>query len=197
MGNHGYFTEDSSPSPQSLYARSKLAAEQALQEVAKATGLKTVIIRPPLVYGPGNPGNFLRLLHWINKGLPMPFASINNQRSFIGLDNLVDFLVICLTHWRAANEVFLVADDEVISTPELIKRLACSMGIQARLLPCPVTLLRLGARLIGQSGVIARLTDSFVLNSNKVQRLLGWTAKTSLSQGLKQTAQWYKQAYGL
>ncbi|MCP9451736.1 MAG: NAD-dependent epimerase/dehydratase family protein [Nitrospira sp.] len=195
MGNQGVFTEESPPCPQSLYARSKLAGEQALQEVAKATGLEIVIVRPPLVYGPGNPGNFLRLLHWVNKGLPTPFASINNQRSFIGLDNLVDFLAISLTHPRAANEVFLVADDEAISTPELIKRLACSLGVQARLLPCPVTLLRLGASLLGQSSVMARLTDSFVLNSNKAQRLLGWAAKTSLTQGLKQTAQWYKQTY--
>lgn len=195
MGNHGCFTEESSPSPQSLYARSKLEGEQALQEVAKTTGLEIVLVRPPLVYGPGNPGNFLRLLHWINKGLPMPFASIDNQRSFIGIDNFVDFLTICLIHPRAANEVFFVADGEVISTPELIECLACFLGRQAKLLPFPVTLLRLGANLIGQGSAIARLTDSFVITSSKAMRMLNWRAKISLFQGLQQTAQWYKQIY--
>lgn len=195
MGDKGYFTEDSTPSPQSLYARSKLEGEQALQEIARAERIEFVIVRPPLVYGPGNPGNFLRLLHWINKGLPLPLASIKNERSFIGIDNLVDFLTTCLVHPQAANEVFLVADGEVVSTPDLIRRLAGFLGMQVRLLPFPVPLLRLGANLLGQGDVIARLTDSLVVNSEKAQRQLGWVAKTSLTQGLKQTARWYKQTY--
>lgn len=198
LGNettHEPFTETSRPRPQTPYALSKWEAEQALWAVARKTGLQITIVRPPLVYGPGNPGNFLRLLRSVDKGWPFPLGSVRNQRSFIGIDNLVNFLSVCLAHPRAANEIFLVSDIETISTPDLIHRLASFLGSRAWLFPFPVTLLRFGARMLDQSDMVARLVGSLVVTSDKARQLLGWMADTPLNKGLEQTVKWYKEIY--
>lgn len=189
------FTEASPPRPRTPYALSKWEAEQTLWAIARETGLQVTIVRPPLVYGPGNPGNFLRLLKWVDRSLPLPLGSVRNERSFIGIENLVNFISVCLTHPKAANEVFLVSDMETISTPDLIQRLENFLGSQVWLFPFPVTLLRLGARMLGQSDIAVHLVDSLVVRNDKAQQLLGKVANTSLNEGLERTADWYKFIY--
>jgi nucleoside-diphosphate-sugar epimerase len=186
------FTESDTPQPRRAYAISKWEAEQALQRVAQRTDLEVVIVRPPLVYGVGNPGNFLQLLKWVERGIPMPLASVDNLRSFLGVGNLVDFLVSCMVNCDAANQTFLVADGEDIATPELIRRIACWFGQSARLAPCPVWLLRLAGHLSGLSDAVARLTESLMVDASKARTLLGWNPPVSLNDGLRATVEWYR-----
>jgi UDP-glucose 4-epimerase len=155
------------------------------------TGLEIVVVRPPLVYGPGVKGNFLRLMQWLDKGIPLPLGMIRNRRSLIALDNLIDVLVRCVEHPQASGETFLVADGEDLSTAELVGRIAKALGRQARLFPFSSFLLRLGAKLMGVEGTWDRLFDSLVVDSTKVQRLLGWRPPLSVHDGLQQTARWY------
>jgi len=185
------FTETDMPDPQDAYGMSKLEAEQALRRIAEETGLEVVIVRPPLVYGPGVGGNFLRMMNWINRGMPMPLGSIRNSRSLIYLDNLVEALAASVTHTRAAGKIFLVSDGEDVSTPELIRRLARAMGRPARLLPFPLVLLRLAGSLAGKSAEIERLAGSLRVDISKIRRELGWTPTFSMDQGMRDTAQWY------
>ena len=166
------FREDDRPCPSDPYSISKWEAEQGLRRIASETGMEIVIIRPPLVYGPGVGGNFLAILKWIYRGIPLPLASVRNQRSLVGLGTLVSLIVSCLSHPRAAGEVFLASDGEDLSTPELLRRVAHALGKRSRLFPFPVFLLHATARALGKDGVCERLCGSLKVDSGKARRLL-------------------------
>ena len=185
------FTEESSIKPEDPYAVSKWEAECVLPNRANESGMEIVIIRPPLVYGPGVPGNFLRLLHWVDKGMPLPLGSIRNRRSLIALDNLVDILMLCLKHPHAVGEIFSVSDGESLSTPELIRRLARELGRSVRLVPFPENFLRCAARLLGCQKDMERLFSSLEIDSTKMRLLLDWVPSISVDEGLRRTAHWY------
>ena len=187
-----FFSEKDVPEPQDPYAVSKWEAEQLLAEISSATGMETVIIRPPLVYGPNVRANFLRLLRWVNKGIPLPLGMVNNRRSLVSLDNLVDFLITCIEHPTAAGETFLVSDGEDLSTPALIRRIALSMNIPARLIPVPVCLLCLGGSLLGKKSEVDRLCRSLQVDISKAKSVLGWKPPLSVDEGLAKTADWYQ-----
>lgn len=187
----GDFTEKNAPNPQDPYGVSKWEAEQAMHCVAQETGLEVVIVRPPLVYGPGVGANFLRLLRFVRKGVPLPFGAINNQRSLVYVGNLVDAIITCLEHPTAASQTYLISDGEDVSTPELIRRIAHALGRPARLLPVPPALLRVAGRLTGKSAEVDRLLDSLVIDSSKIRRGLGWKPPFTMEQGLQETADWY------
>jgi len=183
------FSEDDQPNPQNVYALSKCEAEQGLLRIAAETGLEVVIIRPPLVYGPGAPGNFGLLMQWLRRGVPLPLGAIHNQRSLVALDNLVDLIVTCLTHPAAANQTFLVSDGEDVSTTELLRRMGQAMNRPARLIPVPASLLTQAARLLGKGDMAQRLCGSLQVDIQKTRQLLGWTPPLTLDQGLKKAAQ--------
>jgi nucleoside-diphosphate-sugar epimerase len=186
-------TEHEPPDPCGNYAISKWEAEQALQRVAAETGMEVVIVRPPLVYGPGVKGNFLRLLNWVTKGVPLPLARVSNSRSLVYLGNLVDALRLCMEHPRAAGQTFLVSDGEDLSTPELIRHIARANGRSARLFPCPTSMLEMLGKALGQGPVVERLLGSFVVDSGKIRRELGWQPPYTLQQGLRETVNWFKE----
>lgn len=188
------FTETDVPAPQDAYGISKLEAENVLRDISTRSGMEVVILRPPLVYGPGVKGNFLRLLRMIARGLPLPLASVRNRRSLIHVANLADAIVASMDSPAAAGKTFLVSDGEDVSTPELIRKLAAGMERPARLLPCPVMLLELGAALIGQRDAVARLTGSLQVDTSLLRNTLGWRPRIPLDQGLIDTARWYHQA---
>jgi len=185
------FSEKDVPCPQDPYAVSKWEAEQILAEISSATGMEIVIIRPPLVYGPNVRANFLRLLRWVNKGVPLPLGMVNNRRSLVSLDNLLDFLITCIEHPAAAGETFLVSDGEDLSTPALIRRIALSMNIPARLIPVPVCLLRLGGSLLGKKSEVDRLCGSLQVDIGKAKGVLGWKPPLSVDEGLGETVEVY------
>lgn len=187
------FAETDTPAPLDAYGITKLEAENALRRMGAESGMEVVILRPPLVYGPGVKGNLLRLLDLISRGMPLPLASVRNQRSLIYVDNLADAIVSCVVKPEAAGATYLVSDGEDISTPGLIGKLAAAMGKSPRLLPCPPALLRLGARMLGKPAVALRLTGSLTVDSSRIRRELGWQPRYSLDQGLNATAQWYHQ----
>jgi nucleoside-diphosphate-sugar epimerase len=183
------FAADDVPAPQDAYGISKLEAEQGLKQIAVETGMAVVVIRPPLVYGPGVRANFQTLLRTVAWGLPLPLGSVDNRRSLVALDNLVDFIVTCIDHPRAANQTFMVSDGEDISTPELIRRMAHAMGRPARLIPMPVWLLKAGATMLGKRDMVQRLLGSLQVDIEKASRLLDWRPPISLDQGLKKVAE--------
>ena len=173
------FREDSTPAPHADYAVSKLEAEQALRQIAQGSAMEWVIVRPPLVYGAQAPGNFGRLLKLVSSGLPLPLAAVENSRSMISLENLVHFLLCCITQPAAANQLFLISDGVAMSTPEIIKHLAVGMDMKARLLPCPPVLMRWGASLIGRQGMYTQLCESLVIDSSKANSVLEWVPPLS------------------
>ena len=182
------FTEADAPYPQDVYGQSKHEAELGLRQIAAASGMEVVIIRPPLVYGPGVKANFAAMMHWLRRGVPLPLGAIHNQRSLVALDNLVDLIVTCLTHPAAANQTFLVSDGEDVSTTELLRRMGQAMGRPARLMPVPVSWLKLAAALVDKPDVAQRLCGSLQVDIEKTRRLLGWTPPLSLDEGLKRAA---------
>ena len=181
------YSETDSPAPQDPYAVSKYEAEQALQRIAQNTGLEIVILRPPLVYGPGVKGNFAQMLKVLKKGIPLPFASIRNRLSLIYVENLVAALLVCATHPAAAGQTYLVSDGLEISTPDLLNRLGSAMNHPARLFPCPPAFLKLAGHLIGKSNQIERLLGSLRIDSGKIRRELNWSPPRSLEEGLNIT----------
>ena len=185
----------SNPSPKDPYGVSKWEAEQALWEVAARTGLEVVVVRPPLVYGPGVKGNLLYLAGMVARGLPLPLGAVHNQRSLVGLANLVDLLVRCINHPAAAGQTFLVSDGEDLSTPQLIQLLAQGMNQSAHLLPVPLFLLRFTAALLGKRAEIDRLVGSLQVDSNKTCELLNWKAPVSVKDGIREMAQWYLRTH--
>jgi nucleoside-diphosphate-sugar epimerase len=189
------YSESSPLLPQDLYGKSKLEAEQALTELADRKGLELVIVRPPLVYGPGVKANFLRLLGWIDAGRPLPFGSVHNRRTLIGLGNLADAVAHCAEHPQARGP-YLVGDEEIVSTPELAERIARALGRKARLFPVPPALLRIAGSVTGHGGEIRRLTGNLVVDATHARQALGWRPLRSLDQGLEETARWYKSVRG-
>lgn len=183
------FTESDVPHPVEPYAVSKLEAEQGLMELSRETGMEVVIIRPPLVYGAGAPGNFGRLANALRRGIPLPLGAVTqNRRTLVGLDNLVDLIVTCAYHPAAANQVFLAGDDEDLSTADLLRRLAKAFGVSPRLLPVPVPLLKAIASAAGKSGMLERLCGSLQLDTTKAREVLGWTPPLTVDEGLARAA---------
>jgi nucleoside-diphosphate-sugar epimerase len=185
------FKESNLADPHSPYAVSKYEAELGLWLVNEQTGMEVVVIRPPLIYGAGAPGNFQSLVRWLSSGLPLPLGAINNRRSYVALGNLVDLLVVCLNHPAAANQTFLVSDGEDLSTTDLLRRMGSALGKPARLLPVPVALLKFGAAVLGQPDIAQRLCGSLQVDSGKARRLLDWTPPLTVNEGLKQAAEGY------
>lgn len=169
------FTPESDPHPSDAYGRSKLAAENGLLQIAKSSALEVVIIRPPLVYGPGVRANFLELMKLVRRQIPLPLGSVKNKRSFVGIDNLVSLIATCLDHPAAANQVFLVSDNADLSTPDLIRLIAQAQGRRTRLFPFPQGLLHLGARILRREQAYLRLCGSLQVDISKTVNLLGWT----------------------
>lgn len=179
-----YFAETDLPNPQNDYARSKSEAEEALWAVNKSTGMEITIIRPPLIYGAKAKGNFALLKKVVDKNIPLPFASINNLRSFVALDNLVDFIGVCLMHPNAADQVFLIADGEDVSTADLLRQVAKTSGKRALLLPFPIGVLAWAAKLLGKQQLAASLFGSLRLDTTKARQLLGWRPVVTMQQQL-------------
>lgn len=183
------FTADDLPAPIDPYGMSKLEAEQGLRELEAQTGMEVVIVRPPLVYGPGVKANFALMMSWLERGIPLPLGAIHNARSVVALDNLVDLLVTCLKHPAAAGQTFLVSDGEDISTTELLRRTAEAMGRKAVLWPVPTFILEWGATLVGKRAVAHRLCGSLQVDINKTRQLLGWTPRVSIDDGLRRATE--------
>lgn len=179
------FTELDLPDPQDPYGVSKWEAEQALQQVAVETGMEVVIIRPPLVYGPGVKANFAALMRAVMQGWPLPFGSINNARSLVGLDNLVDFIYCCMTHPAAANQTFLVSDGHDVSSAQLVRELAAAAGVKPNLWSVPQWFLEFGAAMVGRRKAVQRLCGSLQVDISKAQTLLGWRPPVSMQECLK------------
>lgn len=182
------FRHDDPPRPLDPYGISKREAEDALREIAAATGMEVVIIRPPLVYGPGVKANFAALARAVQRGWPLPLGSVtHNRRSLVALDNLVDLLNTCIDHPAAAHQTFLVSDGEDLSTAELLQRLGQAMGRPARLLPLPPTLLEAGAALVGRREVAQRLLGNLQVDITHTRKTLGWTPPLTVDEGLRRT----------
>lgn len=186
----GYpFRADDVPAPQDPYGVSKMEAEAGLRTLAAQTGMEVVIIRPPLVYGPGVKANFAAMVRWLQRGVPLPLGAIHNQRSLVALDNLVDLIAVCLQHPAAANQTFMVSDGEDVSTSELLRRMGKALGKPARLLPVPPHLLKCGAKLLGKQEVAQRLISSLQVDADATRQRLDWVPPVSLEQGLLQVVQ--------
>jgi nucleoside-diphosphate-sugar epimerase len=183
-GDEGRFSETDAPKPKGGYALSKHDAENGIRRVAEQRGLQLVIVRPPLVYGPGVRANFRHLIKAVESGVPLPLAGIRNRRSFVALENLADFLLCCAKHPAAAGEIFFVSDDEDVSTPDLMRRLARVVGRSARLWPMRPALLSLAAGIVGRREAVERLTTTLTVDVSKAKRVLGWTPVVSLDAGL-------------
>ena len=195
VGVHGNcnskpFLESDTPNPQEPYAISKHEAEQGLFILTKNTDLEVVTIRPPLVYGVNAPGNFGRLMSWVSKKYPapLPLGLVNNSRSFVAMDNLVDFIVTCVIHKKAANETFLISDRENLSTTQLLKKIKKAFNKKIFLLPVPVGLMIFVAGLLGRKVDAIRLFSSLEVNSSKAKELLGWNPKITMDEQLLKIA---------
>ncbi|HQV42347.1 MAG: SDR family oxidoreductase [Moraxellaceae bacterium] len=185
------FTADDEPHPVDPYGISKFEAEQGLMALGHESGMEIVIVRPVLVYGPGVKANFLRMMKWVCRGIPLPFGAVHNQRSLVALDNLVDLLATCMKHPAAAGQIFIACDGEDLSTSDLLRRLARALGSPSRLLPVPSFLLIAASVLLGRSELSQRLCGSLQADAGKVQRVLNWTPPLSVDEALKQTADYF------
>lgn len=178
------FRHDSPPCPQDPYGQSKWEAEQALWSLARETGIEVVVIRPPLVYGPGVGANFQRLIRWVASGIPLPLKSVRNRRSLVSIDNLIDLIALCTHHPDATGQTLLVSDGHDLSTPALIAGLGQAMGTHPRLWPVPVAGLLLAARLAGKGDTVARLVQSLQVDIAHTRAQLGWVPPFTVEQGL-------------
>ena len=192
-GREASYTEDDPPAPEDPYGISKQEAEDRLRQVSAETNLEVVIVRPPLVYGPGVKANFRRLLETVDRGVPLPFACLRNKRSFIGLSNLVDAVALCATLPQAAGNSYLVSDGENVSTPELVRMIATALGRPARLFPVPLALMRLAGALAGKGAAVDRLAGSLTVDTSKIRRELGWQPPFTMEQELAKTAEWFRK----
>lgn len=185
------FTADDAPAPVDPYGESKLEAERGLRELGAQTGMDVVVIRPPLVYGPGVKANFRSLMRWLNRGIPLPFGAVRNRRSFVAIENLVDLIVCCLDDPSASGETFLVSDGEDLSTPELLQRVGRALGRQVRLFSMPSPMLELGARAVGKGDLVRRLCGSLQVDISKTRKLLDWTPPVGIDEALAETAKYF------
>lgn len=192
-GREQAYSEADRAAPRGPYAVSKHAAELALKEISDRSRLETVVLRPPLVYGPGVGANFLRLIRLIDRQIPLPLAGVSNRRSLIFLDNLVDAILACLREPKAAGRTYLVADEEGLSTPQLIDHIAHALGRPARFFALPPALLRLAGTLAGKKEETDRLLGTLVADTSKIRKELAWRPRYSLSDGLKATIAWYRE----
>lgn len=187
------YTADSQPNPIDPYGMSKYEAEQGLLKLAETTPLEVVIIRPTLVYGENVKGNFQSLIKWTYKGIPLPIGGIkHNLRSLVSVDNLTDFIITCIEHKDAKNQVFLISDDDDISTADLLDGIAKGLGLTNRALPIPASMINKAAAVVGKSGVAQRLSGSLQVDISKAKTLLGWKPKYSTSESIRKTAEFYK-----
>ena len=185
------FSESDIPAPVDAYGISKAEAEAGLQQIARDTGMQYVIIRPPLVYGPGVKANFQSMMRWMQLGVPLPLGGIRNQRSLVALDNLVDLIVACIDHPAASDRIFLASDGEDVSTSELLRRVAAALGTRARLFPVPLGMMIAAANLAGRPAVAQRLYSSLQVDITAARTLLDWRPPVTVDQGLHQTAAWF------
>jgi nucleoside-diphosphate-sugar epimerase len=190
------FTVEDVAAPSSPYALSKYEAESALRSLSKETGLELIVIRPPLIYGPGARGNLETMIRWIARGIPLPLGAIHNKRSLVALDNLIDLVLVCLQHPAASNRTFLVSDGEDLSTTDLLRRLGLALRKPVRLIPVPSMLLRAAAALAGRSDIAQKLIGSLQVDASHTRETLTWSPPISVSEGLRRvaavnaTAQW-------
>ena len=185
------YTPEDQPAPVDPYGISKREAEDGLRQLASETGMEVVIIRPPLVYGPGVKANFQSMMRWLDKGIPLPLGAIHNQRSLVSLDNLIDLIVTCIHHPAAANQIFIAGDGEDLSTIELLQRMAAALGKKAWLIPVPSFILEWGARLVGKQAITQKLCGSLQVDISKARDLLDWKPPVSVDKALRKTAQYY------
>lgn len=188
------FIETTTPHPQDPYGLSKLEAESGLLALSRASGMQVVVLRPPLIYGPGVRANFLSMMRWLRSGVPLPLGGIENRRSLMGVGNLVDLVCVCLRHPAAAGEVFMASDGEDLSTPELLNRLSVALDTKARLLPVHVSVLKGVAALVGQRALAHRLCLSLCVDSRKARKMLGWQPPFSVDEELQRTAHAFLQS---
>lgn len=183
------FRPDDEAAPQDPYGVSKAEAEEGLKTLAKETGMEVVIIRPPLVYGPGVKANFAALMKLVSFGIPLPFGCItNNRRSMVYIGNLVDLIIKCISHPNAANQTFLVSDDDDLSTARMIKELSVPLGNKGWLLPIPVKVFDVLGKITGKSDIIERLCGSLQVDISKTKRLLDWHPPVSIKDAFTETA---------
>lgn len=187
------FDESSTDQPSDAYGHSKKEAEDRLFEVAGRTGMEVVVVRPVLVYGPGVGANFLSLMRWVDRGVPLPLGAIHNKRSFVSIGNLADFIIRCASHPAAANQVFLISDGEDMSTSELLRRMSNALGVPDRLIGVPSGLLLLLGKLSGKGAEMQRLCGSLQVDISKARRLLCWNPPISVEQSLAATAESFKK----
>lgn len=179
------FTENDKPNPLGVDARSKWEAEKGLWEIQRQSNMELTIIRPTIVYGPDAPGNFATLVKWVNSGIPLPLGAIRNRRSLIGIHNLVDLVITCIDHPAAGNQVFLAGDGQDLSTTDLLKNVARSMGKPSRLVSVNEDLLMLVARMLGREELARRLLTSLFVDISKARKLLGWEPPFTVEEGLR------------
>lgn len=194
MGESGFFSDDTPCSPQDAYGRSKLDAELALQEISAETGLETVILRLPLVYGPRVKGNFVQLYRMVERGLPLPLGAISNQRSLLYVGNLIDLIKLCIRHEKAPSRVWLPSDGSPISTPYLVRAIADALNVVPRIFHVPPSWISLTAAAVGKSDVANRLTGDLAVDSRPLVNVLGWRPPHLMAEGLMDTAMWFKQS---
>ena len=187
-GRASAYIEDDEEAPEDSYGVSKWEAEQELHKISDTTGIEVVILRPPLVYGPGVKANFLRLFKIVERGFPLPLSSIKNRRSFIYLGNLTDAIITCMTNPNAAGKTYLVSDGEDVSTPELIRRIGAASGRRALLLPVPVWIMRMAGRITGKYDEVERLVGSLTVDISKICKELEWKPPYTMEHGLRETA---------
>ena len=187
-GRAAAYTEDDEEAPEDSYGVSKWEAEQELHKISDTTGIEVVILRPPLVYGPGVKANFIRLFKIVERGIPLPLSSIKNRRSFIYLGNLIDAIITCMTNPNAAGKTYLVSDGEDVSTPELIRMIGAVFRRRALLLPVPVCIMRMAGRITGKYDEVERLIGSLTVDISKICKELEWKPPYTMEHGLRETA---------
>jgi nucleoside-diphosphate-sugar epimerase len=187
----GPFCETDRARPQNAYAVSKYQAEKSLEKIGAETGMEVVILRPPLVYGPGVKANFLKLMDLVYAGVPLPLDGVCNRRSFIGLRNLVDAVCLSLEHEKAGNQTFVVCDGEDLSTPELIAAIAAAMDRPCRLFSVPEKVMKTGLSVLGRKNVYDSLWGTLQVDSSRIRSRLGWRPPVTAGQGIAETVDWY------